>query len=111
MLGRALAKVEQAVGPNEGVGPGRGKRVSALTGSRGLLERIKVDHDTAMKAQRIGAIPDKRIAKASKWTHLPAQWATLYALATAMDVFELVVANRLEKAIKEADPAHRPRYR
>jgi hypothetical protein len=55
-LGEALSKV------GRGTGPGRGKKgVSALTSFREVLERLKIDPDSAMNAQRIACLPPEEL--------------------------------------------------
>jgi carbamate kinase len=58
-LGKALAAVKR------GNGPGRGQKMSGgQTSFRKLLTELDLDKDVAMKAQRIGAMPDEEMARA-----------------------------------------------
>jgi hypothetical protein len=58
-LGKALAAVER------GNGPGRGQKMSpGETSFRKLLMELDLDKSVAMKAQRIGAMPDEEMARA-----------------------------------------------
>jgi hypothetical protein len=57
-LGRLLAAMERAPGP------GRGKKMSALlTSFRDFLGKLRLDRQTALVAQRIGALPEAELDK------------------------------------------------
>jgi N6-adenosine-specific RNA methylase IME4 len=59
-LGRALAEIERVRG-----GPGRGKKGTEQVGSfSGLLKQLKISVDTAIAAQRIGALPEDELRAA-----------------------------------------------
>ena len=67
MLGRLLAEVERAPGPHDGsAGPGRGNLSLTETSFRSLLEDLELDKNAAMRAQRIGTLPEPDLDKANR---------------------------------------------
>jgi hypothetical protein len=54
-LGRLLAAVYRAPGP------GRGKMSQAVTSFRSMLGKLGLDRMTAVRAQRIGALPEPEL--------------------------------------------------